>query len=99
LIGLADDETSQRRWIGRIRSDHREKELIRRDDAIWLLLSAVAKFADLVNEKFPDLVDEKFVDLVDEKFVDLVDENFLILSMKNLLILSTKNLLILSMKA
>jgi hypothetical protein len=49
-------------------------KMIRRD-AVSLLLSAVAKFADLVDEKFPDLVDEKFADLVDEKFADLVDES------------------------
>jgi hypothetical protein len=37
-------------------------------DVIWLLLlSAVAKFVDLVDENFADLVDEKFADLVDEK--------------------------------
>jgi hypothetical protein len=41
-----------------------------------LLLPAVAKFADLL----------------DEKVADLVDENLLILSMKNLLILSMKKL-------
>jgi hypothetical protein len=28
-------------------------------EAIWLLLSAAVKFADLVDEKFADLVDEK----------------------------------------
>jgi hypothetical protein len=44
-------------------------KMIRRD-AVSLLLSAVAKFADLVDEKFPDLVDEKFADLVDESLKD-----------------------------
>jgi hypothetical protein len=43
-------------------------------EAIWLLLSAAAKFVDLVDEKFADLVDEKFADLVDEKLAELVDE-------------------------
>jgi hypothetical protein len=38
--------------------------MIRRD-AILLLLSATAKFIDLLDEKFPDFVDEKFADLVD----------------------------------
>jgi hypothetical protein len=37
---------------------------------ICLLLSAAAKFADLVDEKFPDLVNEKFADLVDESLKD-----------------------------
>jgi hypothetical protein len=36
-------------------------------EAIWLLLSAAAKFDDLVDEDLKDLVDEKFADLVDEK--------------------------------
>jgi hypothetical protein len=39
-------------------------------EVIWLLLSAVAKFADLVDEKFSDLVDKKFPDLIDESLKD-----------------------------
>jgi gamma-glutamyl phosphate reductase len=55
-------------------------------EAIWLLLSAAAKFVDLVDKKFADLVDEKLADLVDEKLADLVDENLADLDRKKLLI-------------
>jgi hypothetical protein len=47
LIGFVNDEIFRRRWVGQIPSD----QLIRRDDAIWLLLSAAAKFTDFDDGK------------------------------------------------